>query len=59
FLFDTNDGDESMTTQLLGNSSSRHNSNINTNITRETDEPIRYFGCPYCDYTSQYGGDVR
>ncbi|CAF1190792.1 unnamed protein product [Rotaria sp. Silwood1] len=59
FLFDTNDGDESMTTQLLGNSSSRHNSNINTNITRETDEPIRYFGCPYCDYTSNYGGDVR
>ncbi|CAF4510187.1 unnamed protein product, partial [Rotaria sp. Silwood2] len=60
FLFDTNDGDELMSTESTGNcSSSGHISLINTNITRETDEPIRYFGCPYCDYTSNYGGDVR
>ncbi|CAF0883493.1 unnamed protein product [Rotaria sordida] len=59
FLFDTTDGDESMSTQCGGNGSSGHNSALNTNITRETDEPVRYFGCPYCDYTSNYGGDVR
>ncbi|CAF5147306.1 unnamed protein product, partial [Rotaria socialis] len=31
----------------------------NINASREQDEPVRYFGCPYCDYTSNYGGDVR
>ena len=34
-------------------------SSTSINASREPDEPVRYFGCPYCDYTSNYGGDVR
>ncbi|UJR13498.1 hypothetical protein I4U23_000512 [Adineta vaga] len=59
FLFDTTDGDESMSTQAGGHGSSGNGSSNTINGTRETDEPVRYFGCPYCDYTSNYGGDVR
>ena len=59
FLFDTNDGDESLTTQIGGHGSSGNGSSNSINAIRETDEPVRYFGCPYCDYTSNYGGDVR
>jgi len=59
FLFDTTDGDETMSTQSGGHGSSINGSNNNNNTSREQDEPIRYFGCPYCDYTSNYGGDVR
>lgn len=36
-----------------------NNSIHNISTLREQDEPVRYFGCPYCDYTSNYGGDVR
>jgi hypothetical protein len=48
-----------MSAQSGGYGSSINGSNNNTNTTRELDEPVRYFGCPYCDYTSNYGGDVR
>ena len=54
FLFDTSEGDESLSTQTSGNHSTN---NLNSN--REQEEPVRYFGCSYCDYTSNYGGDVR
>ena len=37
-----------------GNGTTNH-----LNTAREQEEPVRYFGCPYCDYTSNYGGDVR
>ncbi len=59
FLFDTTDGDETMSTQSGGHGLSINGSNNNNNTSREQDEPVRYFGCPYCDYTSNYGGDVR
>lgn len=59
FLFDTTDGDETMSTQHGGHGSSTNGLNNNSNMSREPDEPVRYFGCPYCDYTSNYGGDVR
>jgi hypothetical protein len=61
FLFDTTDGDETMSTQsgTHGTSSGNGSTNNNLNSTREQEEPVRYFGCPYCDYTSNYGGDVR
>ena len=59
FLFDTTDGDETMSTQPGGYGSSINGSNNTSNMSREPDEPVRYFGCPYCDYTSNYGGDVR
>ncbi|CAF1648913.1 unnamed protein product [Adineta ricciae] len=59
FLFDTNDGDESLSTQVGGHGSSGNGSSNGINAIREADEPVRYFGCPYCDYTSNYGGDVR
>jgi hypothetical protein len=58
FLFDTTDGDETMSTQSGGHGPSINGTN-NNNASREQDEPVRYFGCPYCDYTSNYGGDVR
>jgi hypothetical protein len=47
-----------MSSQPGGHGSSSNGLN-NNNISREQDEPVRYFGCPYCDYTSNYGGDVR
>jgi hypothetical protein len=59
FLFDMTDGDETMSAQSGGHGSIVNGTNNNTNSTRELDEPVRYFGCPYCDYTSNYGGDVR
>ncbi|CAF1186888.1 unnamed protein product [Adineta steineri] len=59
FLFDTTDGDESLSTQAGGHGSSGNGTGNNTHSAREQDEPVRYFGCPYCDYTSNYGGDVR
>ena len=60
FLFDTNEGDETMSTLSSGqHRTSFHSSIHNINTAREPDEPLRYFGCPYCDYTSNYGGDVR
>ena len=59
FLFDTTDGDETMSTQAGGHGSSINGIMSSSNISREPDEPVRYFGCPYCDYTSNYGGDVR
>ncbi|CAF1262492.1 unnamed protein product [Adineta ricciae] len=59
FLFDTTDGDETMSTQASGHGSSINGIMSSSNISREPDEPVRYFGCPYCDYTSNYGGDVR
>ena len=60
FLFDTTDGDESMSTQSGSHGISSTNGSItNLNTSREQEEPVRYFGCPYCDYTSNYGGDVR
>jgi hypothetical protein len=59
FLFDTNDGDETMSTQSGGHGLSINGSINNAVTSREQDEPVRYFGCPYCDYTSNYGGDVR
>ncbi|CAF3532891.1 unnamed protein product [Rotaria sordida] len=60
FLFDTTDGDETMSKQSGGQHGTSLNSSIhNINTSREQDEPVRYFGCPYCDYTSNYGGDVR
>jgi hypothetical protein len=59
FLFDTIDGDETMSAQSGGHGSSMNGSNNNANAARELEEPVRYFGCPYCDYTSNYGGDVR
>lgn len=49
-----------MSKQSGGQHGTSSNSSIhNINATREQDEPVRYFGCPYCDYTSNYGGDVR
>lgn len=48
-----------MSTQAGGHGSSINGIMSNSNISREPDEPVRYFGCPYCDYTSNYGGDVR
>jgi hypothetical protein len=48
-----------MPTQAGGHGSSGNGSANNINTTREQEEPVRYFGCPYCDYTSNYGGDVR
>jgi hypothetical protein len=49
-----------MSTQSGGHGTSGNGSNNNTlTSSREQDEPVRYFGCPYCDYTSNYGGDVR
>ncbi|UJR33797.1 hypothetical protein I4U23_021222 [Adineta vaga] len=59
FLFDTTDGDETMSTQSGGHGSSINGVLNQSNLSREQDEPVRYFGCPYCDYTSNYGGDVR
>ena len=59
FVFDTSDGDESMSTQPGGTGSTVNGSSHHANSSREVDEPARYFGCPYCDYTSNYGGDVR
>ncbi|CAF2335449.1 unnamed protein product [Rotaria sp. Silwood2] len=60
FLFDTTEGDESMSKQSGGQHGTSMNSSVhNINTVREQDEPVRYFGCPYCDYTSNYGGDVR
>ncbi len=59
FLFETTDGDESMSTQSGGHGLSGNGSTNNNNTTREQEEPVRYFGCSYCDYTSNYGGDVR
>jgi len=59
FLFDMTDGDETMSTQSGGHGSSINGTINNPNASREQDEPVRYFGCPYCDYTSNYGGDVR
>ncbi|CAF5182950.1 unnamed protein product, partial [Rotaria magnacalcarata] len=60
FLFDTSDGDENMSKQSGGQPGTSLNNSIhNINASREQDEPVRYFGCPYCDYTSNYGGDVR
>ncbi|CAF0881352.1 unnamed protein product [Adineta steineri] len=59
FLFDTTDGDETMSTQSGIHGSSLNGTINNLNASREQDEPVRYFGCPYCDYTSNYGGDVR
>lgn len=48
-----------MSTQSGGHGSSNNGLNNTNNLSREQDEPVRYFGCPYCDYTSNYGGDVR
>jgi hypothetical protein len=48
-----------MSTQSGGHGTLINGSNNNTSTSREQDEPVRYFGCPYCDYTSNYGGDVR
>lgn len=60
FLFDTSDGDETTLTQSGGQRSSTNGSNqTNHGSARDQEEPVRYFGCPYCDYTSNYGGDVR
>jgi pSer/pThr/pTyr-binding forkhead associated (FHA) protein len=57
FLFDTSDDKDSMTTTSHG---TFVNGSMNSStMAREQDEPVRYFGCPYCDYTSNYGGDVR
>ena len=60
FLFDTSDGDETLLSQSGGQRSSTNGlNNTNHNASREQEEPVRYFCCPYCDYTSNYGGDVR
>ncbi|CAF0852979.1 unnamed protein product [Didymodactylos carnosus] len=66
FLFDTAD-DETNNNNNNNNINGTANSNGNDAIgikdssanDNDLSMPSRYFGCPYCDYTSNYGGDVR
>ena len=60
FLFDMSDGDEAASTQAGAHGTAPGNgSSNNLSSAPEQEEPVRYFGCSYCDYTSNYGGDVR
>ncbi|CAF0897624.1 unnamed protein product [Didymodactylos carnosus] len=65
FVFDTGDDEGSNNNNNNNNGTSNSNGNglsgTKDNLANDNDlsMPSRYFGCPYCDYTSNYGGDVR
>lgn len=59
FHFEASEGNDGITDQSGSIGSSLHGPLHPSHFSKDLDEPARYFGCPYCDYTSNYGGDVR